>query len=131
MHAQTGVEPWLRRQPAEQGKPKQTQREHGNNAFDDVLVLEVSQFVRQDRIDFVCGQTRQQRVIKDHAFACTKAREVSIGVRAALAAIHDKKTLRSKAATLHQGGHAGLDGFIFERGELVEQGGDKRGVDQQ
>ena len=87
--------------------------------------------MRQDRVNFVWGQTGQQRVIKNHALAGTKTREVSIGMSAALAAIHDKKPFRSKSATLHQGGHAGLDGFIFERRELVEQGGDESGVDQQ
>ena len=129
--AQTRVKPDLRREPAQQGEAGQAHGKHRNNAFDDVLVLEVTKLVRQHGIYFTRVELLEQGVVKHHAFGRAKTGEIGIGMRRALAAVHDKKALGRKAATLHQRRHAGLERFIVEWFEFVEQGRNDSRVEHQ
>ena len=130
-HAQPDIKPGLATQAAEQGKAQQAQGEHGNNAFLDMAVLEMSQFMGQDGIHLAGCELRQQRVIKHHALGGAKAGEIGVGVRTALAAVHDKKALGLEAAARHQLRHTVFEFLVVQRFEFIEPGRNDGGVKQQ
>ena len=106
--AQAGVKPDLRRQPAQQRKACQAHCKHQDDAFDDVLVLEVAQLMRQHRINFTGLQLFEQRVVKHHALGRTKTGEIGVGMGRAFATVHHKQALCCKTAALHQGCYTGF-----------------------
>src|SRR6185369_4930494 len=114
-----------------QRKPGQAQREQAGDALDDVLVLEVAQFVREHRVDLARGQFGQERVVEHYALGGAKAGEIGVGVGAALAAVHHEQALGREAAAAHQLGDAGLERFVLKRLELVEQRRDEHRIDHQ
>ena len=130
-HAQAGIKPDLRRQAAQQRKTDQTHCKHANDAFDDVLVLEMTQLMRQHRVYFARAKLLKQCVVKHHSLGRAKASEVSVCVSRSLAAVHHKQALGSKAAALHQCCHSGFQFFVVQRFELVEQRGNHGRVQHQ
>ena len=56
-HPETLVEPGLCSEMAQQCQPGQTEHEADQHALQDVSVLEMAQFMGQDRFDFLARQT--------------------------------------------------------------------------
>jgi hypothetical protein len=102
-HAQPGVEPAARGQPAQQRQEHQAQRKGDDDALGHVAALEVAQLMCQHRLDLVARQALQQRIEEDNALGRAEAGEIRIAVGAALAAVHHEQALAGKAAALHQG----------------------------
>ena len=94
-------------------------------------VSEMPQFMRQNCIDFIIRQFRQQGIVKNHPFAGTEPCEVGIRMRTAFTTVHDVKSFGGKAAPLHQGSDAGFQCLVTEWREFVEQRCNETGVDQQ
>ena len=86
-----------------------------------MAVLEVAQFMGQNRFHFIRAELLQQGVEKHHALAGAKAREKRIGVGRAAAAVHHKKALGRESGARHQAADALFQGLVFQRRELVEQ----------
>ena len=86
-----------------------------------MLVLEVAQLMGQHGVHLGGAELLEQGVVKHDAFGRAETGEVGIGVSRALAAVHHKQALGSKATTLHQRGDPCLERFVFKRLELIEQ----------
>jgi len=118
---QPGVEPHLLRQPAQQRQTQQACYPGRQHHFDDVLVLEVSQLVRQHRFHFWRAQLLEQGVKKHHPLAGPETRKERIRMGRATATVHHEKSLGREARTRHQGLNAGFQSLIFQRRKLVEK----------
>ena len=87
----------------------------------------MSEFVGQHRIDLGGAELLEQCVVKHHALGRAKTREIGVGMRRALAAVHDKQAFGRKAATLHQRRDADLERLVVQRLEFVKQRRNHRG----
>ena len=93
-----------------------------------MLVVEVSQFVGQHRLNLVTIEFIEQRIKEDNTLITSKATKIGITMARPFRAIHDKDTTGVEAATAHE--H--FDSFdqlaIIQGGKLIKYWRDKSGV---
>ena len=112
-------------QPAQGRKAEKAHAKQQDDPLDDMAVFEMSQFMRQHRVHFARVQLLEQGVIEHHAFGCTKAGEVGVGVGAAFTAVHHKQAFGVEAAALHQRSDPLHQFGVLQRLKAVEPGCDE------
>ena len=78
------------------------------------------QFVRQHRFHLIGLHIFEQRVVKHNAFIRTQAREISIAVAGALAAVHHKNAFALKARAREQIFNLRFQTAFGQRLEFIE-----------
>lgn len=102
--------------------------DHGeDHALDDVLALEVADFVGENGDEFLGGLLFDEVVVEGDLFAFAEAGEEGVGFCGAAGAVHDGNFGEREFATLGHFVDGVLEFAVGHRFELVEEGEDETG----